>query len=113
MGVVVCPDTLGTAQASTMFSQVEPIHAEVLHHDGPTVRTGRLADCKRTHLPELRICAFHLNSHADCVTAGKEALTKILVTAVADQVSKFQAGSTFRSGYRIRPKYFRSDPSRY
>ena len=47
-----------------------------------------MADCKRTHLPELRICAFHLNSYAfnHCITTGKEALAKILATAVADQV---------------------------
>ena len=70
------------------FLQVEPIDAEVLFQKGPTFRTGRLCDCKRTHLPELRICAFHLNSHAfnDCITAGKEALTKIMVTAVAGQL---------------------------
>ena len=40
------------------------------------------------HLPELRVCAFHLNAHAFAsgITAGKNALTKILITAVADQV---------------------------
>ena len=42
---------------------------------------------KRIHMPELRVCAFHLNSHAfqSGITAGKNAL-KILITAVADQV---------------------------
>ena len=40
------------------------------------------------HMPELRVCAFHLNAHAfqSGITAGKNALTKILITAVADQV---------------------------
>ena len=56
---------------------MKPIDAEVLYHESPTFRTGRLADCKRMHLPQLRIGAFRLNSSAfnDCVAAGKEALT--------------------------------------
>lgn len=88
MGVYVCPDALGVAQGVTTFLQAEPIDAEVLHHESPTFRTGRLADCKRMHLPKLRVCAFRLNSYAfnAGITAGKSALTKILVSAVADQV---------------------------
>ena len=39
-------------------------------------------------MPELRVCAFHVNAHAfqSGITAGKNAITKILITAVADQV---------------------------
>ena len=39
-------------------------------------------------MPELRVCAFHVNAHAfqSHITAGKNAMPKILITAVADQV---------------------------
>ena len=62
--------------------------AEALFHECPTFRTGSLNDCKRMHMPELRVCAFHVNAHAfqSGITAGKNAVTKILITAVADQV---------------------------
>ena len=85
---MVCPDVLGVAQASTTFVLAEPVDAEALFQESPTFRTGSLDDCKRMHMPELRVCAFHLNAHAfqSGITAGKNALTKILITAVADQV---------------------------
>ena len=40
------------------------------------------------HMPELRVCAFHVNAHAfqSGIPAGKNAITKTLITAVADQV---------------------------
>ena len=61
---------------------------EALFHECPTFRTGRLNDCNRTRMPELRVCAFHVNAHAfqSHITAGKNAMPKILITAVADQV---------------------------
>ena len=39
-------------------------------------------------MPELRVCAFHVNAHAfqSGIPAGKNAITKTLITAVADQV---------------------------
>ena len=53
---LVCPDVLGVAQGVTSFLQ-----AEALFHESPLFRTGSLNDCKRMHMPELRVCAFHLN----------------------------------------------------
>ena len=88
MEVIVCPDTMRTAQGATRFVQTAPIDAKCLYHESLTFRTGRLSDCNRCHLPEPRICTFQLNSSSfeDCITAGKSALTKVLVAAVADQV---------------------------
>ena len=40
MIVIVCPDTLATAQATTKFFQAEPVDAECLHHESPTFRTA-------------------------------------------------------------------------
>ena len=62
----------------------------MLRHCSTSVQnSGREAwmTAKRIHMPELRVCAFHLNSHAfqSGIMAGKNAL-KILITAVADQV---------------------------
>ena len=88
MEVIVCPDSLAVAQVSTTYAEAEPVDAEALFHECPTFWTGSLADCKRMHMPELRVCAFHVNAHAfqSGITAGKSAITKILITAVADQV---------------------------
>ena len=88
MEVIVCPDSLAVAQASTTYIEAEPVDAEALFHECPTFRTGSLNDCKRMHMPELRVCAFHINAHAfqSGITAGKNAIMKILITAVADQV---------------------------
>ena len=88
MEVIVCPDSLAVAQASTTYIEAEPVDAEALFHECPIFRTGSLNDCKRTHMPELRVCAFHINAHAfqQGITAGKNAIMKILITAVADQV---------------------------
>ena len=88
MEVIVCPDSLAVAQASTTCIEAEPVDAEALFHECPTFRTGSLNDCKRMHMPELRVCAFHINAHAfqSGITAGKNAIMKILITAVADQV---------------------------
>ena len=88
MEVLVCPDTLAAAQASTYFAQAEPVDTEALFYECPTFRTGSLSDCKRMHMPELQVCAFHINAHAfqSGITAGKNAITKILITQVADQV---------------------------
>ena len=63
------------------------------------------------HMPELRVCAFHLNAHAfqSGITAGKNALTKILITAVADQVDVIACDANqftnrnFRSDRRADP----------
>ena len=88
MEVVVCPDSSAVAQASTTYIEAEPVDAEALFHECPTFRTGSLNDCKRMHMPELRVCAFHINAHAfqSGITAGKNAIMKILITAAADQV---------------------------
>ena len=87
VGVIVCPDTMGTAQATTGFCRAEPIDAAKVRHSG---LAGMLSDCIRT---------------------GKSALTKVLVTAVAVQVdvivcdANLFIGTTFRSGDRLRPYY--------
>ena len=76
------------AQGITTFVRAEPVDTEALFHECPAFRTGSLNDCKRMHMLELRVCAFHVNAHAfqSGITAGKNAITKILITAVADQV---------------------------
>ena len=74
-----------------------------------TSSTWRVAWCM--HMPELRVCAFHLNAHAfqSGITAGKNALTKILITAVADQVDVIACDANqftnrnFRSDRRADP----------
>ena len=88
MEASVCPDTLAVAQASTTYIESSPVDAEALFRECPTFQTGSLNDCKRMHMPELRVCAFHINAHAfqSGITAGKNAIMKILITAVADQV---------------------------
>ena len=40
MEVIVCPDTLAVAQASTYFTQAEPVDTEALLHECPIFRTG-------------------------------------------------------------------------
>ena len=47
MEVIVCPDSLAVAQASTTYIEAEPVDAEALFHECPTFRTGSLNDCKR------------------------------------------------------------------
>ena len=81
MEVIVCPDSLAVAQASTTYIEAEPVDAEALFHECPIFRTGSLNDCKRMRMPELRVCAFHINAHAfqQGITAGKNAIMKILI----------------------------------
>ena len=114
MEVIVCPDSLAVAQASTTYIEAEPVDAEALFHECPTFRTGSLNDCKRMHMPELRVCAFHINAHAfqQGITAGKNAIMKILITAVADQVdviardaNQFTNRNFRRSGDRSCPHH--------
>ena len=47
MEVTVCPDTLAVAQASTYFTQAEPVDTEALFHECAILRTGSLNDCDR------------------------------------------------------------------
>ena len=54
-------------------------------------------------LPELRVCAFH-HAFAAGIAAGKNALTKILITAVADQVDVIA-----RDANMFTNRNFRSD----
>ena len=77
-----------------------------LFHECPIFRTGSLDDCKRMHMPELRVCAFHVNAHTfqSGITAGKNAVTKILITAVADQVDVI-----VRDANQFTNRNFRSD----
>ena len=50
MEVIVCPDSLAVAQATTTFIEAEPVDAEALFHECPIFRTGSLNDCKRRHI---------------------------------------------------------------
>ena len=54
----------------------------------PDYKPGDDLDVKRLNMPELRICAFHINSNAwrDAYTSGKEALFHMIWFAIADQV---------------------------
>ena len=112
MEAIVCPDVLGVAQGATSFLHADPVDAEALFHESPIFRTGSLNDCKRKHMPELRVCAFHLNSHAFAagITAGKNALTKILITAVADQADVIVCDANMFAN-RSFPSDRRSDPA--
>ena len=87
-GAEVCATVAASCTINERLKLVETSEIAELECTIPPYKPGDELDVKRLNMPELRICALHINSTAfrNAFTAGKEALYQILWYAIADQV---------------------------